>query len=32
LKLNYLNSLSAVIGADFDKLGLFWQVRWGGGI
>ncbi len=32
LMLSYLNSLSTVIGADFDKLGLAWQVRWGGGL
>lgn len=32
LKLSYLNSLSTVIGADFDRLGLAWQVRWGGGL
>jgi hypothetical protein len=32
LKLTYLNSVSTVIGADFDKLGLYWQVRWGGGL
>ena len=30
LKLNYLNSLSTAIGADFNRLGLAWQVRWGG--
>ena len=32
LKLTYLNSLSTVVGADFDKYGLFWQVKWGGGL
>lgn len=32
LKLNYLSSLSTRIGADFDRLGLFWQYRWGGGL
>lgn len=32
LKFTYLNSLSTVIGADFDRLGVAWQVRWGGGI
>jgi hypothetical protein len=32
LKFTYLNSLSAAIGADFDKFGLAWQVRWGGGL
>jgi len=32
LRLSYLNSLSTVVGADFDRLGLAWQVRWGGGL
>jgi hypothetical protein len=32
LKLTYLNSISTLVGADFDKVGLSWQVRWGGGL
>lgn len=32
LKLAYVNSLSTLIGADFDRLSISWQVRWGGGI
>ena len=32
LKLTYLESLSTRIGADFNRFGLFWQVRWGGGM
>jgi hypothetical protein len=32
LKLAYLSSVSTRIGADFDKIGAYWQVRWGGGL
>ena len=32
LKLAYLSSLSTRIGADFDKIAVYWQVRWGGGL
>jgi hypothetical protein len=32
LKLIYFNSISTVVGADFDRWSLAWQVRWGGGI
>ena len=32
LKFVYMSSLSTRIGADFDRFGVFWQYRWGGGI
>ena len=32
VKFAYLSSLTTRIGADFDKIGVYWQVRWGGGI
>ena len=31
IPINNRNSLSAVIGADFNRLGIAWQLRWGGG-
>jgi len=32
LKVSYVNSLSARIGAEIDLIGIAWQYRWGGGI